>query len=333
MRIETFNKKKSVRRAWRVGAYLGIIFLFLPLLCNNVPLLMRFEGEYYFPAFISYTEKDFSGTLLSEPRYSEPEFQKKLTDRDFCLWALVRYSPTYVDESLAVAPSPPEAKHWLGTDCRGQDVLVELLYALRQDIFIAICTICLAAFLGCVLGCVQGYIGGSIDFVVQRILEVWSSVPEIIIMLFLLEVHSCTLWSFIVWIALFHITHFSNVARMQVLRIRHFNYVLAARVMGFGEWHIFRHHVIPSTLGLIYAKMPFQAASALGVLFAITILRGSITKIPSIGDLIYQGRMYLCAPWILISAVVFLMIFVSWLSFCASRLQAAQDLKGKDDES
>ena len=319
-----FLSKRAKRVCWVCCAF----FALLPLFCHHAPLVMRFQGEYYFPIFWDYTEQDFGGKLLSEPEYCSQDFQKTLSEEDFCIWAPVRYSPEFVDESLAIAPSAPDASHWLGTDCYGRDVFVTLLYALRQDVFIAVLTVVLSALIGGIVGCLQGYLGGTTDFAIQRVFEVIGSLPEIIIILFLLEVHSCTLWSFILWVGFLHSVYFSNVARVQVLRIRHFNYVLAARVMGLGGWHIFRHHVVPSTVDLVYAKMPFQAASILGVLFAVTILRGTVTGIPSVGALIYQGRMYLCAPWILIPAVIFLMIFVMCLSFCASRLQVTLSPEG-----
>lgn len=322
-----FLSKGAKKAFWIIGVF----FTFLPLIFHHAPLIMRFHGQYYFPAFCDYTEQDFSGTLLSEPEYAAAEFQSRLGPDDFCVWAPVRYSPEFIDETLSIAPSAPDMHHWLGTDCTGRDVFVMLLYALRQDVFVAILTVMLAAFLGGVVGCMQGYIGGTTDFALQRFFEVLGSMPEIILMLFLLEVNSCTLWSFVLWVGFLHSVHFSNVARVQVLRIRHFNYVLAARVMGLGGWHIFRHHVVPSTADLVYAKMPFQAASILGVLFAVTILRGTVTGIPSVGALIYQGRMYLCAPWILIPAVIFLMLFVMCLSFCASRLQVTLE-SGRDYE-
>jgi len=322
--LRYIQKKKKFRIQKSLCAFFGI-FLLLPFLANHVPLAMRIKGVYYFPVVRDYTDRDFFGNLFSEPEYQSDRFQKHLKGDDWCLWAPICYSPNFVDETLEKVPAPPSWRHWLGTDVEGKDIFVTLLYAFRQDVFIALSIALLAAVLGCMIGCFQGYVGGWIDFMIQRIFEVWGSIPEIIILLFLFEVRSCTVMSFIVWVSCFHMVRYSNVVRMQVLRVRHSGYVTAARVMGLSSWHIFRHHIVPSTATMVYAQIPFQASSALSVLFALTLLRGSITGSPSIGAMIYQGRLYLCAPWIIIPALVFLMFFVLNVSFYARRLQKRFD--------
>ncbi|MCY4414265.1 MAG: ABC transporter permease subunit [Alphaproteobacteria bacterium] len=301
--------------------FAGFLLFLVPFIANDKPLILKWKNSYYFPILFHYSDDDFGGNFIGPCDYRSDEFHKRLTDNDWAVWAPIPYGVDFVDENLILTPAPPSAQHWLGTDYGGRDIFTLLLYALRSDFFIALSISLLAATIGGIIGCAQGYAGGAVDIVGQRFFEVWASIPDVIIILLLLEANSCSLLSFIMWVGFFHSLRYASVARMHVLRARHYGYVLAARVMGLGSLHIFRKHIVPTVFPFIAAQIPFQAASALSFLSAITFLYGPITTEPSLGSLIHEGRRHLYASWILWPPLVLLIIFIVCIAFVADMQQ------------
>ncbi len=295
----------------------------LPLLVNHRPLIMYTGVNYIFPAFFTYTDHDLGGHTVREMDYSNVQFQKELGQNGgWILWPLVRHSGTSVDEGLAAAPAPPDASHILGADAQGRDVLAVLLYALRRDLafalFISVLSLCFGTF----LGSLQGYAGGAVDLLGQRVGEVWASMPEMIIVLLMVDSGKVSMFALCVWVAVFHSLRVAQSVRIQVFKARSYGYVAMARIMGLGGLHIFRHHILPSVVPILRAKAPFEVSYNLSFLSALTFFYGSLDSYPTLGELLHQGRVYFfCAPWILWPVLVALICVVVTIAFLTQQIR------------
>ena len=117
----------------------GAVFsshLFAELIANDKPLLLRFDGDYYFPAFVSYPETAFGGDFDTQADYRDPFLKDLIAAKDGRIWwPPIRYSYDTINLDLPVpAPAPPSADNWLGTDDQARDVMARLIYGFRISV-------------------------------------------------------------------------------------------------------------------------------------------------------------------------------------------------------
>ena len=195
---ETLNRLKRFRKNKRafwslvilVVAYL--LSLTSPWTVNDEPFYLRYNGKSYFPAFARYSEADFGGEYKTEQDYAKlfaDVAECKQDEEDGfpraggCpeMWTLmppVPHDPLKADLSEeGTPPFAPSAKHWLGTDSNGRDVLSRLIHGFRICISFSLLLTVLGTFLGIVIGGIQGYLGKFWDTGMQRMIEIWSSLP------------------------------------------------------------------------------------------------------------------------------------------------------------
>jgi len=164
-------RKLSVFRSNRRGYWSFWIFLFVlvlslfsELICNDRPFIVYQEGRLMFPVIIQYAETDFNGTLESEADYRDPYVRALIDDRGWALWPIVPFSYRTVDWELnGPVPSPPDRRHWLGTDDQARDVLARILYGIRISVLFGFALTLISAVIGVFIGAIQGYFGGWVD--------------------------------------------------------------------------------------------------------------------------------------------------------------------------
>jgi peptide/nickel transport system permease protein len=160
--------------------------------------------------------------------------------------ALAPYDPVTVDFGAMLAP--PSAKHWLGTDAFGRDVLSRLIYGSRTALLVGFGSAVLGATLGAVLGVGSAYFGGRIDLYVQRLMDIFLSFPLIILALAMVAILGNNLPNLITAITIPMIPRCALVIRSSALAIREMPYVDAARAAGFGHARIILRHMLPNVV-------------------------------------------------------------------------------------
>lgn len=125
------------RGYWSLWIFLVLFGLSLcsELIANDKPLLVRYDGSWYFPLLKNYSESDFGGPLASQADYQDPWLKQRLENNGWVLWAPIRFGATSINFATDKPfPAPPSRQNWLGTDANGGDVLARILYGTRISV-------------------------------------------------------------------------------------------------------------------------------------------------------------------------------------------------------
>ncbi|CAN7757446.1 ABC transporter permease [Caballeronia sp. LjRoot34] len=324
-------------KAQRLGYWSTILFasLFLisllgEVIANDKPLVIQYEGQYYFPIFKNYSEKTFGGDFPARANYLDPYIRERLeSNGNFAIFPPVHFHYDTVDY-FANSPNParPSASNWLGTDQFGRDVLSRLLYGFRLSVLMALALTVSGVLLGVLTGAVQGFYGGRTDLIGQRLIEIWSSMPDLYLLIIFASIFEPTLWLLFILLSMFGWLTLSDYVRAEFLRNRSLDYVKAARTMGLSNAQIMWRHVLPNSLTPVITFLPFRMSAAILALTSLDFLGlGVPAPTPSLGELLAQGKNNLDAWWISGAAFGTLVVTLLLLTFMGDALRNALDTR------
>ncbi len=369
-RLANFRANKRGYWSLVIFAILFFLTLFSELIANNKPLMVQYQGSYYFPVLKFYPETTFGGefetqavyrrhdvaclirTGGNEACYDDPNVALEEGKRaGWMLWPLIRYSYSTVNDYIpTAAPSAPwwtfdRAElckpyekgvddinctlgnfHWLGTDDHGRDVLARVFYGFRISVLFGLILTLISSVVGIAAGGVQGYFGGWVDLFFQRFIELWTSIPQ----LFVLLIVSATLipgfWTLLGIMLIFSWVSLVGVVRAEFLRARNFEYVKAARSLGLGDVKIMYRHVLPNAMVATITMLPFLVSGAVTTLTSLDFLGlGLPPGSPSLGELVKQGKENIEAPWLALTAFIVISLMLSLLIFVGEAVRDAFD--------
>ncbi|MBS3786209.1 MAG: ABC transporter permease, partial [Gammaproteobacteria bacterium] len=172
--------KRNRRGWWSLWIFLALFVLSLgaEFIANERPLLVHYDGGWYFPVLVSYPETTFGGDFPTEAEYRDPFIVDLIEAKGWMLWPPVRYHYRTINfDSQSAAPAPPSADNWLGTDDQARDVLSRLIYGFRISVLFGLVLTIASSLIGVAVGAVQGYFGGRTDLYGQRFIEIWAGLP------------------------------------------------------------------------------------------------------------------------------------------------------------
>ncbi|HRH17099.1 MAG TPA: ABC transporter permease [Aquabacterium sp.] len=329
------------QRAWqrfkqhRLGYWSLILFVTLvvlslgaELLSNDKPLVARYEGKWYFPIVQNVSETEFGGDFDSPADYLDPFIAEQFErPGNFAIYPINRSHHRTINY-FAKDPNPaaPSAQNWLGTDDRGRDIFARLLYGFRVSVLFGLALMFTGVVIGVLSGALQGFYGGRTDLFMQRLIEIWSSMPELYLMIIFSAVLSPSIWLLLVLLSLFGWIGLSDYVRAEFLRNRQLDYVRAARALGQSNWQIIRRHILPNSLTPVVTFLPFRMSAAILALTSLDFLGlGVPPDTPSLGELLSQGKNNLDAWWISLSTFVVLVLTLLLLTFMGDALRDALD--------
>jgi microcin C transport system permease protein len=334
------------RRAWgrfrqhRLGfaslvlfSLLFVLSLAAEVLSNDRPLVVRYEGQWFFPVVQDLPETVFGGDFRTPTDYLDPFIQQQLQRPGN--WALRAPNPYHHSTLDYFAPepnpAPPSARNWLGTDDRGRDVLARLLYGFRLSILFALALTAIGVLLGVVTGAIQGFFAGRIDLAFQRFIEIWSAMPELYLLIIFSAVFEPSVALLLILLSLFGWMGLSDYVRAEFLRNRQLDYVRAARALGLSDAAIIWRHVLPNSLTPVVTFLPFRMSGAILALTSLDFLGlGVPPGTPSLGELLAQGKNNLDAWWISLSTFAVLVLTLLLLTFMGDALRDALDPRKAD---
>ncbi|MFW5781971.1 MAG: ABC transporter permease subunit [Candidatus Muiribacteriaceae bacterium] len=248
-------------------------------------------------------------------------------------WAIMApysYGPneSLLDELDTNPPTPPDSKHWVGTDDRGRDVLARLVYGFRISMSFALLVVVAGYTLGVIVGALVGFFGGKFDFITMRFIEIWSSMPflftvmiiaSIMVPNFLLLVIILSLWG---WIGT------AWYIRAEFLREKNRDYVQAAQAIGVSNTKIIFRHILPNSLTPLISFLPFSIISGIGSLVSLDFLGfGLPAPTPSWGELLNQGIGNINSWWIAIAPIGAMFLTLMLVTFIGEAVREAFDPK------
>jgi microcin C transport system permease protein len=347
------NFKANRRGYWSFILFmlLFVISLFAEFIANDKPFLVEYDGRYYFPALVTYPETTFGGEFETAADYRDPYVQKLITEKGgSMLWPPIRYS--YDTHNLDVptpAPSKPtwlltEAQcqpvaerkgvkgcaglewNWLGTDDQGRDVLARLIYGFRISVLFGLTLTVISSLVGVAAGALQGYFGGWTDLLFQRVIEIWTSIPSLYLLLIISSVLVPGFFVLLAILLLFSWVSLVGLVRAEFLRGRNFEYIQAARALGVGNLTIIFRHLLPNAMVATMTFLPFILSSSVMTLTALDFLGfGLPPGSPSLGELLSQGKANVQAPWLGLTGFFAVAIMLSLLIFIGEAVRDAFD--------
>ncbi len=311
-----FRKFRRLKRGYvsfvlLLVAY-GVSFL-LPLLINNRALVVRYDGDFYFPMSRFYAASTFGVEAIGEPDYRE---LRRIFDADGRgNWVLLPPYPYSATEALlelpGFPPHPPQWPHVFGTDDRGRDVFARLAYGFNVSLTFAALVLLFADGLGILIGAVLGYYGGKLDILGQRLIEIWSSLPFlytiIIVSSIVVPVYlpgrnllaQPSFWMLIAILTAFEWIGITYYIRGEVYREKVRDYVGAAIVTGVSNTAIIIRHILPNSMTPVVSFAPFTIVANISALVALDFLGfGLPAPTPSWGEMIGQGMENLTKWWL-----------------------------------
>jgi microcin C transport system permease protein len=326
--------RQNRRGYWSMIIFLVLVALSLlaEVVSNDKPLVARYNGQLVFPIVKDYSEKAFGGDFDTPADYLDPFIRDQFSKDGN--WAI--YPPNhYRYDTLnyfahSPNPAPPSGENWLGTDDRGRDVVARLLYGFRVSVLFGLALTITGVVLGLVTGAVQGYFAGKTDLFFQRFMEIWGSMPELYLLIIFASIFEPSIGLLLILLSLFGWMGLSDYVRADFLRNRNLEYVQAARALGLSNRQIIWRHVLPNSLTPVVTFLPFRMSGAILALTSLDFLGlGVPPSMPSLGELLAQGKNNLDAWWIAVSTFLVLTITLLLLTNIGDALRNALDVRRK----
>jgi len=347
------NFKRNRRGYWSLWIFLAlfVLTLFAEFIANDKPLLLEYDGKYYYPVFRTYPETAFGGEFETAADYRDPYLQKIIAEKGgWMVWPPIRYSyDTHNLDLPTPAPSKPtwmlteeECRpvaqkkglsscrdleyNWLGTDDQGFDVVARVIYGFRISVLFGLTLTLISSVVGIAAGAVQGYFGGWTDLLFQRFIEIWTSVPSLYLLLIISSVLVPGFFVLLGILLLFSWVALVPLVRAEFLRGRNFEYIQAARALGVSNRVIMFRHLLPNAMVATMTFLPFILSGSVMTLTALDFLGfGLPPGSASLGELLKQGKSNIQAPWLGMAGFFTVAGMLSLLIFIGEAVRDAFD--------
>ncbi|MBK0031459.1 ABC transporter permease [Erwinia sp. S43] len=217
------------------------------------------------------------------------------------LWALVPgwFTDWSATEGVAGAQRlAPQAGHWLGTDQLGRDLYARIVWGASHSLSGALVAVALGLTVGTLLGVIAGALGGRSESVVMRLVDVLLAIPGLLLSLSIIILLGFGTVNAAIAVGITSIANFARLARSEVVRVRHSEYVEAAYGSGGTFFAVLWRHILPNSLTPVLAFSALQFGSAILAISTLSFLGyGTPPPTPEWGLLIAEGRNYISTAW------------------------------------
>jgi peptide/nickel transport system permease protein len=327
VRRQYARNRLGVAALWLVGA-LALVAIFADLLANDKPIIAKYQGQIMVPIFKQYA------VTLGIARWNDQErgAQWKNLPYEWAIFPPVPYTAETVDPTVQRSRDrAPSARHWLGTDDIGRDILAGIIHGTRTALSIGFIAMGIALAIGITLGAVAGYFGGWVDLLISRIIEIVISLPTFFLIITIVALVQDVVYAgrLVLIMAVIGLTNWTTVARLirgEVLRIRALDYVTAAEALGFSTGRIIVHHILPNAIAPVLVAAAFGVASAVLIESALSFLGfGVPPTIVTWGSMLFRARSDVSAWWMGLFPGLMIFLTVSAYNIIGDALRDATD--------
>ena len=332
--LKKIKRFRSIKRGfWSFVILLIMIFVsfFAEVFINSRAIMVYYNGKLYFPTYTQMIPGSVFGLGYEyETNYRDLKTKFENTS-NFVVMPPVPYNPYENDLKFnSYPPFPPsfKEKHFLGTDNVGRDIFARLVYGFRTAIIFSFVLLLLNYTIGITIGCSMGYFGGKFDLIFQRIIEIWSNVPFLYVIIIIASIVIPSFMILLLIMAFFGWIGITWVMRTMTYKEKEKEYVLAMRTLGASHARIIFKHIIPNTISVIVTHAPFAISGGIVSLTSLDYLGfGLPAPTPSWGELLSQGWQNMEAWWIVSSVVAALVITLMTVTFIGEGIREAFDPK------
>lgn len=334
--IKKIRRFKSIKRgfySFLIFTALIFISLFAEVLVNKRAIIVYYEGQYHFPIYrdiISGTTFGLDYGYETDYRQLARRFEAE-GDGNWVLMPVVPYDAYENDlREDEYPPFPPSIKerHYLGTDTVGRDMVARLVYGFRIAIFFSLALLLVNYIIGIGLGSAMGFFGGKFDLFFQRVVEIWSNIPFLYVIIIISSIVVPNFFMLIFIMAFFGWIGMTWTMRTVTYKEKAREYVLAARALGASNFRIIFKHIIPNTIAIIVTFAPFAVSGGIVALTSLDYLGfGLPPPTPSWGELLQQGWANMDAWWIVGSVIAAMTVTLITVAFVGEAVREAFDPK------
>ncbi|HVZ38783.1 MAG TPA: ABC transporter permease subunit [Candidatus Kapabacteria bacterium] len=328
-RLRKFKSLKRGYYSFLLLLALYIISFAFPILINNKPMVVRYNGEFYFPVLAFHNGETFGQKgEQAEADYTKlrKEFDKP-GNPNWMIMPLYPWDPYHVDyEDGGSFPLEPSSRHIMGTDDTGRDIFSRMAYGFNVSVSFAILLTVLEYILGTIIGGVMAFFGGKLDLIGQRIVEVWSTIPFLYTVIIVSSILVPNFMVLIFVITLFNWVGTSYYMRGEFYREKGKDYVAAAIALGASNRQIMFKHILPNSLTPLIAFLPFTIVGNIQSLVALDFLGfGLPAPTPSWGQMLEVGLKNIDKTWLIATPLGAMFVTLLLITFIGEAVREAFD--------
>ncbi|PTG22580.1 oligopeptide ABC transporter permease [Staphylococcus chromogenes] len=271
------------------------------------------------------------GPLISSHDYAEQDVERRNLPPKIAVLDQIPFLP-FDGEGIdgnAYDKAHVKQNFWFGTDQLGRDIWTRTWQGAQVSLFIGLVAALLDIFIGVIYGAISGYFGGRVDDIMQRIIEIISSIPTLIVVILFVLIFEPSIWTIILAMAITGWIGMSRVVRGEFLKLKNQEFVLASRTLGTSNLKLIFKHILPNTLGAIIVTSMFTVPNAIFFeAFLSFIGIGVPAPQTSLGSLVNEGRaMLLIHPHQLFIPAFILSLLILFFYLFSDGLRDAFDPK------
>jgi peptide/nickel transport system permease protein len=293
-----------------------------PVIANNKPIIMSWEGRTLFPAVAEMVPFKF---FVKYRQLVALDFETLKHDESVALvMPPVPYSP--IATSLDSRLQRPDQRHWMGTDELGRDVFARLLYGTGISLKVGLVATGISLVIGLFVGALAGYYGGIADILLSRLIEIVICFPFLFLILAVIAFLPPSIYNIMIVIGITRWTDIARYARAEFVRLKAHEFTEAARALGAGDRTIIFRHILPNSLAPVLVTATFGIASAVLIENSLTFLGlGVQPPTPSWGGVLASAREQDFAWWLTIFPGAAIFITVTAYNLLGEGLRDASD--------
>lgn len=241
------------------------------------------------------------------------------------------YDTVVIKQNIAGRLKPPGSEHWFGTDELGRDIFARIIHGARISLVVGMVAVSIALVTGGLLGSIAGFFGGKTDNVIMRIMDVFLSIPILLLSIMIVSVLGTSMFNLMLAIGISSMPTFARIVRASVLGVKDQEFVEAARAIGAGNFTIIMFHILPNCLAPIIVQATLRVATSILSTASLSFIGlGIQPPAPEWGAMLASGRTYLRdAWWIVVFPGLVIMITILALNLLGDGLRDALDPKMK----
>lgn len=321
-----WKRFKKMRRAL-ISLWIFAFCIFLSITAefwaNSKPIVMIYNGGVYFPV-VKDSHPSVFGQEGNVTNYRDLHWDEK---GNWALWTPVKWNPYESNNTVENFPSGLSKDNLLGTDDRGRDVLSRLIYGFRYSIGFAFLVWFFSYVVGVSLGALMGFAGGTVDLIGQRTVEVFESMPFLLMLITLISMFGASMTILVVFSVFLGWMSISTYMRAEFLKLRKREFIEAAKAQGVGTFRILFRHLLPNALSPIITFSPTMMAAEIYALSALDYLGlGLPPPTPSWGELLQQAQNnFSIAWWLAVFPSIAMIVTLTSLTFIGEGVREAFD--------